>query len=251
VDAKCWLEQLRAELARRKLPPQYVERFVGELSDHLTDFLEDRMSTDAKDLHGVFVRLGAPGTVADSAVKEYRKSRFSRRHPVLVFVVMPVVTLFLLWIGALLTFGLSAGAVSWLIGGRGERFPQWLVTVMPVIASAIVLAPIALAAAWFCRVAGRAGSGWKWPLAACLVLALIGGAAFFDMKLPGTQGLLHGTKFQDTAAGGEPKGHMMFGFGINRRPRPWQVLQFSIPLAVCALFAWRQVRRQRQHVLSG
>ena len=83
----------RAELARRKLPPLYVERFVSELSDHLTDWREDRMSTDAKDLHGVFERLGSPGQVAASAAQEYRRARFSRRHPVLMFVVLPLVAL--------------------------------------------------------------------------------------------------------------------------------------------------------------
>ena len=36
-----WLNQLQAALARQKLPPFYVERFVAELSDHITDSLED------------------------------------------------------------------------------------------------------------------------------------------------------------------------------------------------------------------
>ena len=50
MDAPQWLNELRAELARHNLPPFYVERLVSELSDHFTDFMEDRMSTDAKDL---------------------------------------------------------------------------------------------------------------------------------------------------------------------------------------------------------
>ena len=90
MDAPHWLHELRAELARRKLPPLYVERFVSEMSDHFSDCMEDRMSTDAKDLHGVFQRLGTPGDVARSAAHEFRQARFSRRHPVLMFVVLPV-----------------------------------------------------------------------------------------------------------------------------------------------------------------
>ena len=83
MDAQQWLNQLQAALARQKLPPFYVERLVAELSDHITDSLEDRMSTDAKDLHGVFQRLGSPSQVASSAAQEYRRAKFSRRHPVL------------------------------------------------------------------------------------------------------------------------------------------------------------------------
>lgn len=252
MDARQWLEQVRGELGRRKLPPFYAERLVEELSDHLTDFLEDRMSTDAKDLHGVFHRLGSPATVAATAAGEFRKQRFSRRHPVLVFVVMPIATLALLWASAIFLFASAAGIVSWLTTGREEHFPEWLVAGMPVFASAIVLAPIALTAVFFCRIAGRAAVGWKWPAGACLMLAIIGGAAFFDMKISSIdRGLIHGTQFRDVSPPPPPTGSMMFGFGLNTRPRPWQILQFTVPLAICACFIWRQANHRRQHVLAG
>ena len=89
MDAQQWLNQLQAALARQKLPPFYVERLVAELSDHITDSLEDRMSTDAKDLRHFTSPLGSPTAVAAAAIGEFRKRRFSTRHPVLTFVVMP------------------------------------------------------------------------------------------------------------------------------------------------------------------
>jgi hypothetical protein len=119
VDAKRWLDELRTELARRKLPRPYVERLVEELSDHYLDCMEDRMSTDANDLHGVFQRLGSPGQVAAQAAEEFRCARFSRRHPVLMFVLLPVLSPPVLWIASRVAlvacrklFGFKTGQVD-------------------------------------------------------------------------------------------------------------------------------------------
>lgn len=253
MDAQQWLSQLQAALAGQNLPPFYVERLVAELSDHITDSLEDRMSTDAKDLRHFTSPLGSPGAVAAAAIGEFRKRRFSSRHPVLMFVVLPILSLVVGWIAAILLFVLAAHAFSLLSGGAGERWPQWLIAILPVLTGALVLAPIALVAALVCRVAGRAAIGWKWPLAACVILALIGGAALFDVKMTGVdRGVLHGTQFHE--ANNPPKlptnGSLAFGFGVNTHPRPWQILQFSVPLAICGLFVWRQYNQRRQHVLA-
>jgi len=253
MDAQQWLNQLQAALARQKLPPFYVERLVAELSDHITDSLEDRMSTDAKDLRHFTSPLGTPAAVAAAVIGEFRKRRFSTRHPVLAFVVLPVLSLVLGWIAAVLLFVLGAQAILWLNGESGERFPQWLVACLPVLTGAFVLAPIAVVAALVCRVASRAAISWKWPLAACVLVALVGGTALFDVKMDGIErGVLHGTQFKDVRPPlDEQHGHMMFGFGVNAHPRPWQVVQFLVPLAVCGLFAWRQHIQRRQHVLAG
>ncbi len=117
-----------------------------------------------------------------------------------------------------------------------------------------MLAPIALIAALVCRVAGRAALSWKWPVAACVILAVIGGAALFDVKMTGVdRGALHGTRFHEAnnPAAPLPRGSMAFGFGVTSHPRPWQIVQFSVPLAICGLFVWRQYSQRRQHVLAG
>lgn len=253
MDAQQWLNQLQAALARQKLPPFYVERLVAELSDHITDSLEDRMSTDAKDLRHFTSPLGTPTAVAAAAIGEFRKRRFSTRHPILTFLVLPFLSLVVGWIVAVLLFVLGAQAIIWLGDGSDARFPDWLIAILPVLTGAFVLAPIALVAALVCRVAGRAAIGWKWPLGTCVLLALMGGAALFDVKMTGVErGVLHGTQFKDVQPPiDEQHGHMMFGFGVNTHPRPWQIVQFLAPLAVCGLFVWRQHSQRRQHVLAG
>jgi hypothetical protein len=37
MDNQPWLDSVREQLARRRLPPSYVQRFTEELSDHLED----------------------------------------------------------------------------------------------------------------------------------------------------------------------------------------------------------------------
>lgn len=236
MDAQQWLLELRAQLARRRLPPTYVERFVLELSDHVTDFAEDRMSTDAQDLHGVFDALGAPGAVADSAAKEYRQARFSRRHPVLMFLVLPILSVPLLWaayaIGMLLTakaLGIESGKV-----GVVDSVPvdtstaawQWANAFAPFFVVGLVLVPLGVATALFSYLARRAGVSNRWTIALSLVLALIGGLATSQLLLP-----------TETS-----QGHLSVGFGVSAHPSPLQVLQFLLPLAIGGWAVWRQMK---------
>jgi hypothetical protein len=229
VDARQWLSQVRAELVRRRLPPLYVERLVSELSDHLTDLMEDRMSTDAKDLHGVFQRLGTPGHVAASAAGEYRKARFSRRHPLLMFVVLPLVALPLLWVASVVSIiltvkllGIETGKVS-----TDQSVWQWANAAVPYLVVGLMVIPVALAATYFCYLARRAGVSWKWSLAACGLLAVLGGAAMTQFALPTEHS----------------QGSLSFGFGVSAHPSASQMLQFLLPLAIGGWAAWRQFGR--------
>lgn len=228
MDSKHWLSQLRAELARRKLPPQYVERFVVELSDHVTDLQKDRMSTDAKDLHGVFQRLGEPGHLADSAAKEYREARFSGRHPVFAFVVLPILALPVLWVGYVVAvmamakiLGLETGKAD-----TGSLTWQWANACAPFVVLGMLLVPVGLAAAFFCRLASKAGVSWKWTLAACFVLAFVGALAMSDVVLP-----------TETT-----QGRFTFGYRLGLYPTASQVLQFLLPLAIGGWAIWRQIK---------
>ncbi|KKK68259.1 hypothetical protein LCGC14_2945850, partial [marine sediment metagenome] len=228
MDVNRWLGQLRVELVNRRLPPPYVERVVLELSDHVTDFMEDRMSTDAKDLHGVFDRLGAPGQVADSAAKEYRPGRFSRRYPLLMFVFLPVLSLPVLWVGYVLcvlltvkSLGLESGSID-----TGTAVWQWANACAPFFVIGMLVVPVGLTAALFCRLARKAGVSLKWTIVACFVLALLGGLATSQFLLP-----------TETT-----QGQLTVGFGLGLHPSALQMLQFLLPLAIGGWAVWRQMK---------
>jgi hypothetical protein len=228
VDAPHWLHELRTELVRRKLPPLYVERLVSEMTDHFTDCMEDRMSTDARDLHGVFESFGSPAEVARSAAAEFRKAKFSRRHPVLMFLVLPVLSLPLLWFGKV---ALVVALIK-LFGLQSDQYEvhstvwQAADVALPYVIVSLTVIPVAIAATFFCYLARRAAVNWRWTLAACSLLAVIGGAAIAQLALP-------------TATS---KGSLTFGFGISTQPSASQILQFLLPLAICGWAIWRQLR---------
>jgi hypothetical protein len=103
----------------------------------------------------------------------------------------------------------------------------------------------------FCRVARSSGAPWKWPLVACVILAVIGSAAFLDVALPGTnqRGLLHNTRFapevlqQNTKHGAVTMG---MGFNLSKHPHWWQIVQFCLPLAICGVAAYREMDTRRR-----
>src|SRR4051794_2843986 len=111
------LSRFRIELTRHRLPPPYVERLPPGLFDHIPHFLENRMSTDAKDLPRLSRHLGAPSRVATEAAAEYRRGKFAARHPVLMFVLMPILSLPILWAGYVFTI-LSVASMLGLQSGE-------------------------------------------------------------------------------------------------------------------------------------
>ncbi len=105
MEHQPWLDELRKEFVRRKLPPHYAKRLLAELTDHFNDFKEDRMSTDTADLTGVVHQLGSPRDIGAAATAQYRRQRFSGRHPFWVFAVLPIVSLPLLFVSLLFGIG--------------------------------------------------------------------------------------------------------------------------------------------------
>ena len=49
----------------------------------------------------VTTRLGRPASIAAAAGKAYGRGRFIRRHPRIVFLILPVALLPVLWVGSL------------------------------------------------------------------------------------------------------------------------------------------------------
>lgn len=170
-----WLDEVLRRLAKGGLPPNYVQRFVGELSDHLEDFKEENMSTEAE----AYSRLGKPEHVANAAVAAYRQRSFLGRHPLaafLVFGVSPIISLFLVL--ALMVLGVRA------VG----TFCPWLTTIddEPRIAppGAVELAateylfsllfmviPAILTTVAYGKVAKWLGLTRSWMVVCCVVIA--------------------------------------------------------------------------------
>lgn len=235
MDARPWLDNLRRELARQNLPPFYVERLVEELTDHITDCMEDRMSTDAKDLRSLAARLGAARDIAAAAQSEYCKTNFWGRHPILSFVLLPILALPIVWAAAFVIVLFASKLLGLDTGGNAsESLAEWARWSMPGVVFLSLFVPIVAVAALVCRMGSRAGVHWRWTVIACAIVAVVGGTAMANIVLPI----------------GASRGQMTFGFGVSQYPTPGQLLQFAAPLALGIWAGWRQSDRRRS-VLAG
>ncbi len=155
MDELLWLEWVRAELARRRLPKEYCRRLLIELADHLHAFTEDR-SMDAIDHKTVCARLGEPSAIAESARAEFHKMRFALRHPLVTFTLGPVLCLLLFNAAELLVIWGFLESMQWLVGDNwAEGDFAWFDPALPTAVYLLAVVPIAASAALFCRLAFR------------------------------------------------------------------------------------------------
>jgi hypothetical protein len=213
-----------------------VERFLSELSDHIFDSVEEPMSTDVRELHKLTHHLGTPREIAATAAHEFRKAHFCRRHPVLMFVALPVVALPLLWVTMVVGI-VGIGKAIQAAGSAASDYtgpPEWIMSSLPLVMLTLIAVPVAVCAFVFCRLAARAAVSWKWMLAACCILAFVGSLAVADVGVP-TQGPMRGEH-----------GQLMLGLGMSKHPRASQLFQFAVPLAIGGWALYRQLGDGRQ-----
>jgi hypothetical protein len=164
-----WLNRVRERLARQALPSAYIRRLMEELSDHLEDFKEESMETDA------YCRLGEPEQVAEAAATAYRRRSFLGRHPTaafLVFAISPVIAQYVLFcVGGMVLMTLRADhTLDWYEN-------HWILSLIIVVCStflSIVYGELAM----------RLGIGRKWMLASCAVLGAFGLLLELGLRVP-------------------------------------------------------------------
>jgi hypothetical protein len=229
VANRPWLERLRGELARSRMPPAYVERLVLELSDHWSDLMEETMLTETEQEE----RMGQPAIVALTARAAYRRSGWRRLGALALFTLLPLP----IWAALALAFVYLCSFLVesvyscclWL--GLASRSNESLVAqsvnpnIIPgVVAGITVVSTIAVAAlfAWLAR---KTGQGWQWGLASGIVLAIVAGLTVHDVRLSPVSG----------------QSAIVLGLGVGVFGL-WQALQFLAALAVCLLLVRRQKR---------
>ena len=233
MDGRRWLDSLREEFARRRLPPQSAERMIVELTDHYHDFMEEQMSKDARDSEGldresVERELGSAADIGAAAVEEYRRQRFAGRHPLFVFAVLPIVSLPILSLALMLAIGgLLYILIPDSVPDAGAE-PAWASPLIRTAICGLVILPAIGLAALLCRAARRAALDWKWPLVACLLLALTSGSVFSKTR----------------AKTADKPGLIILGVGTpSATTIGFQAVQLLAPLAISG---WAMLRKRPQ-----
>ncbi len=169
MDDQPWLNRVRQRLAKHVLPPNYVERVVEELADHLDDLKEESTEADA------YSRLGSPEQVAEAAVVAYRRRNFLGRHPLaafLVFAISPVIPWLVLYCAFLIDFDVY-----------DLNEPKWISSLVLVACSAFGVTLYGELALWL-------GIGKKWTLVSCPILGAMPALLDFGFGLHPLMSLL-------------------------------------------------------------
>ncbi len=225
-----WLEELRRHLARRKLPAAYAARLMDELSDHVTDFMEDQMSTDALESRGLVERLGSPQEIARQAAREFTRHRFSGRHPVLMFAVLPVFVLVAGYVASL--FGvMGLGRVMKLVSPAmsSDSFSPVAAGAMRLACMAALLLPAVATAALFAWLAARAGLQRKWPIVTGVIVGVLAGLSQMDIYVSPQSG----------------KSSLSLGLGFGTATAFFQLAKFAVPMMFALWIFARQARQGR------
>jgi hypothetical protein len=226
-----WLDRLHDALRQRGLPPAYSRRFMDEITEHLTDLMEEMrsMSTEAQSVKTIEQRMGTQDELAIAAAREFRRSRFCGRHPWLAFIVAPaplmIVVLILYFLPVLLS-------VSFIEGETTSSSPT-MVSAFVWFCRAAAYVPAAIVALVLCHLAVRSGRGWRWFVPACLILSALAGSFSVSCRPPTTPGT----------------GQLTMGFGIG--PGVFHVLQALVPLGIAAAYLLWQRHQRSQPTTPG
>ena len=218
MKSKPWLDELTVELGDQGLPRYYVRRIVTEMKDHIEDISSEEqvMSMDASTTTRIEARMGSKQELARQANENFTRSRFSRRHPWLVFLVAPL-PLFAIFVATYITGIVASG--NYMEGATVNSHPT-AVAILGWVCQAAVLVPAIAASVILCWIGTRSGRSWRWQLAACLLIAML--AAFCQVAFvpPLTPG------------GGQ------VSLAINLGGFAFKPLQFLVPIMIAAVFFW-------------
>ena len=228
-------EALKETLMKAGIAPRHVARYLRELDDHLADLTAAQREAGHDEETARFraqALLGGDSELAAAMLAQPRFKSLPARAPWLVFGLLPplaIIALFVATILLLILVGPSPRALE-----HGAVAPEWFQVSARAIA---LLANFGLGpgmAALMVWTALRQRLGWKWPLLAAALIALLG--AHMTAYFP-EQG-------RSTLSVGVMNGVMKIShMSRPNRPESWPefLIQFLLTLApaLWLRFSWR------------
>ncbi len=192
------LHELREQLLRAGVAPRHVRRYLGELTDHLSDLRteEVRAGRSTRDAESAaLARLGSMDELAKAMIEQRHFQSWCARAPWATFGLAPVVFLAAAWSVAL--FILWSGWQIFLPGaatpfGAGHYRIFDLANVYFQVGRSIYIGSPILVGWGIGLVAARQRMKAVWPGVGLLMIAVIGGAGQAHGSLPGV--IYHGCR---------------------------------------------------------
>jgi hypothetical protein len=241
-----WDKRMDDELARRGVPARFRRRLLAELRDHADDLTDGEGLTMTDD--ELNARLGEPAALATQAAEEYRRARWTSRHPLLVFGLLPLPATLLVFAATVLLFGLTASILGWVLVGDVDNLPRpMLVAFAYAVAWGVRFVPFVVLAVLFTRLYLRSRVSRWWFAAAAIQILLVAGSMISLINYSDEPG----------------KSQWMIGFAWAPMPvgDGWtlpflnavgwmQAVQLVVPVAVGAL-VFRAARRKQDALAVG
>lgn len=241
-----WAERVDDELARRGVPARFRHRLLAELRDHAEDLKdgENLMMTDEV----LNDRLGEPAALAAGAAEEYRRARWTSRHPLLAFGLLPLPATLLVFAATVLLLGLALSAIGWVAAGGGDDLPRPIqVALIYAMAWGVRLLPFAVLAVLFTRLYLRSRvSGW-WYITAAAQVLIVAGLTVSQWQYseePGQSQCMIGFAWAPTPQGDGWALPLLNLVGWS------QVMQVIVPIAVGTLM-YRAARRRQIAIVTS
>lgn len=169
-----WPERVNDELARRGVPARYRSRLLAELRDHFDDLMDEGETMTEEQVES---RLGAPTELADHAAEEYRRGRFTSRHPWLVFGLLPIPAMLLLSVVTVTVVALALRGLGEVLTPAAEEMPRpYVETAAYLMAGTLRFIPFAILAGLFTRAYVRSRVRRTWYVVAVAQVLLIAGS---------------------------------------------------------------------------
>ena len=169
-------DALRETLLKAGIAPRHVRRYVRELDDHLADLTQAQREAGHGDEDAAIrarALLGGDEELVSAMLAQPGFKSLPARAPWLVFGVAPPLAITALFLATALPLVLIAD-LRGSMGPHGAPAPSWFLFLAngTVLFANLALGPglaaLLVAAAW------RQRLGWKWPLLAAVLIALLG-----------------------------------------------------------------------------
>jgi hypothetical protein len=185
------------------------------------------MSAEALNENVLETRLGDPQEVAAAVEEQAPRALFARRHPVIIYLLLPIPLLVALWVAYTLAL---AGILS---GFQSYKDTVWAVNTAGILIHGIAYVPTVILTLLLAWLAIRSRTQIVWWLAGAALVAIVSGMLMVTFRVPTTPGT----------------GLLQIGLGFPPALARWP--QIAIPLAITLAFLAHAVFTRREPKCSS